>query len=157
MTAAVPVSSTTTATDATTTTSTRVCIKNLPPSFDEGNSNDSCFKNRNCRFGLPIRKRYCVVRRHGTSRKIAFVGLTTPEQAAHVVHYFHKSFCLTSRLIVELAISKQATDKPRPWSKLSKTTAAAATATAVTARTTTSRHESKSQSHLDNNDNTTML
>ncbi|KAI2491929.1 RNA recognition motif containing protein [Fragilaria crotonensis] len=110
--------SVTTVTTATTTTKTRVCIKNLPPKFDE--TKLQLFLLKESKIPLHITDIKILRRTDGTSRKLAFLGFSTPEQASHVVQHFDKSYCMTCRLAVELAISKQAPEKPRPWSKHSK-------------------------------------
>lgn len=62
-----------------------------------------------------------LMRQDGASRKIAFLGFATPTQAEHVVSYFHKTYCQSSRLSVEFAWSKKEDGQHRrPWSKHSK-------------------------------------
>lgn len=96
-------------------TSTRVCIKNLPPSFtsfqlrdflqteykkrSDGSHNngdeDSKLVVTDCRVLMhPVKK---------LSRRMAFCGFQTTEMAQRVIDLFDQSFALTSRLSVEPA------------------------------------------------------
>jgi multiple RNA-binding domain-containing protein 1 len=111
---------------------TRVCIKNLPSSFDENSvkkhllSNSS---NSNTTTELIITDCKLLRTKDGKSRKVAFVGFKTPEMATFVVNYFHQTFALTSKLSVDHAFMKKQIDKDntnkdqnaeyRPWSKYS--------------------------------------
>lgn len=61
--------------------------------------------------------------KEGKSRKLAFLGFKTHEQAVRVVEAFNGTYAKTSRLAVELAFSKQLSAEEaghRPWSKHSK-------------------------------------
>ena len=96
-------------------TSTRICIKNVPPSFDEAKlksylqSGQPSLKLTDCKL---------LKTKDGRSRKIAFVGFKTQDMAQAAVSYFDKSFALTSRLGVSFAFSKKdGNDDYRPWSK----------------------------------------
>jgi multiple RNA-binding domain-containing protein 1 len=114
----ITLSESTSVTNGSKTTKTRVCIKNLPPTFDEKKL--QLFLLKESKIPLHITDIKILRRTDGTSRKLAFLGFSTPEQASHVVQHFDKSYCLTCRLSVEVAISKQAPEMPRPWSKHSK-------------------------------------
>lgn len=96
-------------------TSTRICIKNVPPSFDEAKlksylqSGQPSLKLTDCKL---------LKTKDGRSRKIAFVGFKTHDMAQTAVTYFDRSFALTSRLGVSFAFSKKdGNDDYRPWSK----------------------------------------
>lgn len=97
-------------------TSTRICIKNVPPSFDEIKlksylqSSQPSLKLTDCKL---------LKTKDGRSRKIAFVGFKTHDMAETAVSYFDRSFALTSRLGVSFAFSKKDGPKGdyRPWSK----------------------------------------
>ena len=101
-----------------TSTTTRVCIKNLPPSYDEKKLQSFLIKES--KVSLRITDAKLLRRTDGTSRKMAFLGFSSAQQASHVVSHFNLTYCQSSRLTVELAIAKQATELPRPWSKHSK-------------------------------------
>ncbi|KAK1748882.1 RNA-binding protein [Skeletonema marinoi] len=95
--------------------STRICIKNVPPSFDEAKlksylqSGQPSLKLTDCKL---------LKTKDGRSRKIAFVGFKTHDMAQTAVSYFDRSFALTSRLGVSFAFSKKdGKDDYRPWSK----------------------------------------
>eukprot|EP00986_Skeletonema_menzelii_P015693 scaffold12404_cov132-Skeletonema_menzelii.AAC.6 len=96
-------------------TSTRICIKNVPPSFDEAKlksylqSGQPSLKLTDCKL---------LKTKDGRSRKIAFVGFKTHDMAQTAVSYFDRSFALTSRLGVSFAFSKKdGNNDYRPWSK----------------------------------------
>ncbi|KAL7471201.1 hypothetical protein ACHAXS_011465 [Conticribra weissflogii] len=103
----------------TSMSTTRVCFKNLPPSFDE----NKLKKHLQSSSKDPLILTDCKIlkTKDGRSRKIAFVGFKNPEMAQNAVSYFDKSFALTSRLSVSLAFSKKEGPPPtseyRPWSK----------------------------------------
>ncbi|KAL3797922.1 hypothetical protein ACHAWO_001403 [Cyclotella atomus] len=99
-------------------TTTRICIKNLPPSFNESKVKQHLHASipslvlTDCRM---------LKTKDGRSRKVAFVGFKSAEMASQAVSYFDKSFALTSKLSVSLAFSKKdgppPTSEYRPWSK----------------------------------------
>lgn len=105
------------------TTSTRICVKNLHPSFDETKLKSHL---RNAQPNLHITDCKLLKTSDGKSRKIAFVGFQTASQAELAVSYFDKSFAGTARLSVSLAFSKKknqpaaAASEYRPWSKHSE-------------------------------------
>jgi len=107
--------------DTTTTTTTRVCIKNVPTSFDEKDLKKFLGKQK-----VTITDCKILRRSDGLSRKMAFVGFADETQAKYVVAHFHRTYCLTSRLIVEYAFAKNnnseknSNSSVRPWSKHSK-------------------------------------
>jgi multiple RNA-binding domain-containing protein 1 len=114
---------------ANATTTTRICIKNLHPSFDETKLKSHL---RNAQPCLHITDCKLLKTADGKSRKIAFVGFQTASQAESAVSYFDKSFAGTARLSVSLAFSKKknhhqqqqssssGASEYRPWSKHSK-------------------------------------
>lgn len=109
-------------------TTTRICIKNLHPSFDETKLKSHL---QNAQPNLHITDCKLLKTADGKSRKIAFVGLQTASQAESAVSYFDKSFAGTARLSVSFAFSKKknqqklssssaSTSEYRPWSKHSE-------------------------------------
>jgi len=107
------------------TTTTRICIKNLPLSI----TNESKLKNHllqqssSTSIQLQITDVKILKTTEGKSRRIAFIGFSTPTQASAAVSYYNKSFIGTSKLNVSLAFSKKKHSKEkseyRPWSKFS--------------------------------------
>lgn len=97
---------------------TRICIKNIPPTFTESKLRSHLISNSQ----IPLVITDCKILRtkEGTSRKIGFVGFKTSEMATHAISFFDKSFAATSRLSVEAAFSKSNQTDYRPWSKHSK-------------------------------------
>jgi multiple RNA-binding domain-containing protein 1 len=83
---------------------TRVCIKNLPLNFDEAKLQQFLLKE--AKSALMVTDIKVLRKSNGASRKVAFVGFQSSEQARHVVQHFHKAYCLTSRLTVEFAFVK---------------------------------------------------
>lgn len=99
---------------------TRVCIKNIHPSFDEAKLKNHL---RIAQPSLVITDCKLLKTKDGRSRKIAFVGFQSSSHAESAVSYFDKSFAGTARLAVSLAFSTK--KKPpiaefRPWSKHSE-------------------------------------
>lgn len=72
--------------------SSRICIKNLPPSITEEE-----FKKHFAKLHLTTDAKLFP------QRRIGFVGYKTAEDAAKAVRYFNKSFIRMSRIAVELA------------------------------------------------------
>ena len=98
-------------------TTTRICIKNLHPSFDETKLKSHL---RTAQPALLITDCKLLKTKDGLSRKIAFVGFQTSSQAEIAVSYFDRSFAGTARLSVSLAFSTKKKPQPsefRPWSK----------------------------------------
>ena len=97
---------------------TRICIKNVPPSYTE-----SKLKSHLASSSEPLTITDCKILRtkDGVSRKLAFVGFKDSKMANHAIKFFDKSFAATSRLSVEAAFSKNSHNtEHRPWSKHSK-------------------------------------
>eukprot|EP00559_Dactyliosolen_fragilissimus_P004746 CAMPEP_0184864338 /NCGR_PEP_ID=MMETSP0580-20130426/14552_1 /TAXON_ID=1118495 /ORGANISM="Dactyliosolen fragilissimus" /LENGTH=909 /DNA_ID=CAMNT_0027363069 /DNA_START=104 /DNA_END=2833 /DNA_ORIENTATION=- len=107
--------------------STRVCIKNIPPSLDESTlrrhlednlPSSSCMK-----AGLVITDCKMPKTKDGKRRGLAFVGFKNHEMAKEVISYFDNTFARTSRLSVQMAFSKsgvgmdQKQQDYRPWSR----------------------------------------
>jgi multiple RNA-binding domain-containing protein 1 len=105
-------------------TKTRVCLRNIPPHWDETklqqfllqssssssslsssltSSASPCITITDCHILRQTSKQQ--QQKSSKSRQVAFVGLATPEQASHIVHYFHNTYCSGSsqKLIVEYA------------------------------------------------------
>ena len=102
---------------------TRVCIKNLPPRTTEQDLkefilNEQCQHRKKQVSGntsddddrlIKIQITDCKILKNaqGKSRKVAFVGFRQPEQAAHVIEKFHRTFLNMSRITVEAATAKR--------------------------------------------------
>ena len=115
-----PEATTSGATASSSTSTTRVCIKNIHPSFDEAKLK---IHLRTAQPSLVITDCKLLKTKDGRSRKIAFVGFQSSSHAESAVSYFDKSFAGTARLAVSLAFSTK--KKPpiaefRPWSKHSE-------------------------------------
>ncbi|KAL9183533.1 hypothetical protein ACHAXT_004389 [Thalassiosira profunda] len=99
-------------------TTTRACVKNLPPSLTAAKLQAHL---RSARPELRITDCRLLTTKDGKSRKIAFVGFATPAMAETAVRYFDRSYVGTSRLSVSLAFSKkngpEGREGYRPWSK----------------------------------------
>jgi multiple RNA-binding domain-containing protein 1 len=82
---------------------TRLCVKNLPQHMTEPDLRQ--FLHRQIKTS-PITITDCRILKSaaGQSRRIAFVGLLTPEQADTAVQQLHRTYCQTSRLQVEFAL-----------------------------------------------------
>ena len=100
-----------------TNTTTRICVKNMPPAYNEEKlkslltSSQPSLRITDCRI---------LKTKDGRSRKIAFVGFQSTSQADLAVAYFDRSFAGTARLSVSLAFSKKtgpSASDYRPWSK----------------------------------------
>ncbi len=102
---------------------TRVCIKNLPPRTTEQDLkefilNEHRQQRRNQASEnasdeedgfMKIQITDCKILKNaqGKSRKVAFVGFRLPEQAAHVIEKFHRTYLNMSRITVEAATAKR--------------------------------------------------
>jgi multiple RNA-binding domain-containing protein 1 len=87
-----------------TTSKTRVCVKNLPPSATERDLRE--FFRESAIEKVEITDCKVLKNVKGKSRKVAFLGFRKEEQAAYIVSHFHRSFMGMSRLSVEHAIAK---------------------------------------------------
>eukprot|EP00934_Nitzschia_sp_Nitz4_P005479 Nitzschia sp. Nitz4//scaffold228_size32365//24691//27129//NITZ4_007909-RA/size32365-processed-gene-0.33-mRNA-1//1//CDS//3329542828//5469//frame0 len=87
------------------TSSTRVCIKNLPPTATEQDVKEHLKETSK----QPIDITDCKVLKNakGKSRKVAFVGFRHEHQAKYVVDTFHRTFMRMCRLAVEPAMRKK--------------------------------------------------
>jgi multiple RNA-binding domain-containing protein 1 len=105
-----------------TVSKTRVCIKNIPPRTTERDlkefllSEQSKQSRKTREAGndddegtLRLQITDCKILKNaqGKSRKVAFVGFRQPEQAAHVVEKFHRTYLNMSRITVEAATAKR--------------------------------------------------
>ena len=105
---------------------TRICVKNVPPSFDDAKLRRHILESgppSSATSNLTITDCRILKTKEGKSRKLAFVGFKTHDQAVRAVDAFHGTYAKTSRLAVELAFSKKASADEtghRPWSKHSK-------------------------------------
>jgi len=86
---------------------TRVCIKGIPPMYDELNLKRHLLQSSKKFDGdLVITDCKVLKTNQGISRKVAFVGFKTSEMAQFVISYFHRTYAQTSRLVVEAAVEK---------------------------------------------------
>ena len=82
---------------------TRVCFKNVP--FDTSQQLRDFILDRKKEWKVSQITDCRVLKgKSGQSRKVAFVGFVSTDLAQECVHYFHKSYCRTSKLIVEFAV-----------------------------------------------------
>jgi len=103
---------------------TRVCIKNLPPRTTEQDLKEFILNEQRQRqkqhnsannndvsddgiFSIQITDCKILKNAQGKSRKVAFVGFRQPEQAAHVIEKFHRTYLNMSRITVEAATAKK--------------------------------------------------
>jgi multiple RNA-binding domain-containing protein 1 len=89
-------------TETTTIISTRVCIKNLPLNYTSQDLRQFLLK------GMQSQSVQLTDCRVLTQRKMAFCGFANSQQAAQCVERFHKTYCKTSKLVVELALAPAA-------------------------------------------------
>jgi len=93
---------------------TRICVKNVPKHVTE-----SRLKEFFGQHGQVTDVRI-VKTKQGQSRKLAFIGFKTPQEAQMAVSYFHNTYLDTSKLAVEEAKPKGDASLPRPWSQHSE-------------------------------------
>ena len=94
--------------------SSRLCIKNLPPSLSDG-----AFREHFAQKGR-VTDAKIVRRKDGTSRRFGFIGYETVAQAEAASKFFHRTYLGTCKIVVEAAIAYGSTDIARPWSRHSK-------------------------------------
>ena len=92
---------------------TRVCFKNLPKKA----TTESLKKHLDSCGTWNITDVKVVKRRDGVSRRFAFVGFHTHEEALRAINFFDKTFFNTSRLKVEKALPVGDKHLPRAWSR----------------------------------------
>ena len=92
---------------------TRVCFKNLPKKA----TTESLKKHLDSCGTWNITDVKVVKRRDGVSRRFAFVGFHTHEDALRAINFFDKTFFNTSRLKVEKALPVGDKHLPRAWSR----------------------------------------
>lgn len=105
-----------------TTTSTRLCIKNVPPSFSSLQLRDYlkkeyCRRQQNNEELVITDCRVLMHPQKKTSRRIAFTGVQSAQMAQNVIKLFHQTFALTSRLSVEFAHAGNIKKKDEPEEK----------------------------------------
>ena len=95
---------------------TRLCVKNLPSTFtpDDIHRHFSTLPNTHLTDVQLMRTP------DGRSRRFAFLGLRTAEEAAAVQRYFDRNFLGTARISVQFALEKGNAQLQRPWSKYSE-------------------------------------
>ena len=101
-------------------TSTRLCIKNIPPSFTSLQLKDFLKKEYQRRQANNGKEELvltdCRVLMHPKkkiSRRIAFAGVQSPQMAQRVIELFHQTFAMTSRLSVEFAHAAAPTESKK--------------------------------------------
>ncbi|KAL3933802.1 MAG: hypothetical protein SGARI_003621, partial [Bacillariaceae sp.] len=75
---------------------TRVCIKNLPPKISERDLKE--YLSDKGKNAVQITDCKILKNAKGKSRKVAFVGFKSEEQAQHVVESFHRAFLNMTRI-----------------------------------------------------------
>jgi multiple RNA-binding domain-containing protein 1 len=94
--------------------SSRLCIKNLPPSLSDG-----AFRKHFAQKGR-VTDAKIVRRKDGTSRRFGFIGYEGVTQAEAAAKFFHRTYLGTCKIAVEAAVAYGSTDMARPWSRHSK-------------------------------------
>lgn len=94
---------------------TRLCVKNLPKSIDEGR-----LRKHFGSTGGEVTDVKLLKTKDGKMRRMAFIGYKTDAEAQEARSYFHGSFLDTSKLIVEEAKARGDAELARPWSKYSE-------------------------------------
>ena len=89
--------------------STRICIKNLPRNFTSQQLRQFLLKSPQKDDQL-LTLTDCRVL---TDRRMAFCGFVDATQAAAAVRLFHRTYCQTSKLVVELALPPATTAKDK--------------------------------------------
>eukprot|EP00762_Andalucia_godoyi_P001066 ANDGO_01970.mRNA.1 Multiple RNA-binding domain-containing protein 1 len=95
--------------------STRLFIRNLP----KNQTSESLRLHLTKTAGITLTDCKVLTTKEGQSRRIAFVGCTSTEDAETIKKQFHNTFVGTSKIAVEEALSK-GDDKLKPWSKHSE-------------------------------------
>ena len=87
--------------------STRVCIKNLPPRFTEMQLKQFILENVICSDGKPVRVNDVrILMRNGKSRKVAFVGFSDVDKASLCISRLNATYCGMAKISVEAALAK---------------------------------------------------
>ena len=81
---------------------TRVCIKNLPPSFTE--SDLRSFLIEQLKGDTKVTDCRILKDSSAKSRRMAFCGFLKPDQAKKCVERLHRSYCRSAKLMVEFAV-----------------------------------------------------
>jgi multiple RNA-binding domain-containing protein 1 len=91
---------------------TRVCIKNLPPKTTERDLKEYLLnQSRQSKEELQITDCKILKNEKGKSRKVAFVGFRSEDQARHVIRTFHRAFLNMTRITVEPAVARKDADQ----------------------------------------------
>ena len=103
-------------TTATPTPTSRLCLKNLPADYTEADITNH--------FSTLPDTQLTDVRLmrtpDGRSRKFAFIGLRTAEEADRVRQYYDRNYIEMSRIEVQFALERGSGQLERAWSKYSK-------------------------------------
>jgi multiple RNA-binding domain-containing protein 1 len=94
--------------------SSRIIIKNLPKYINEKRLKEK-FEEKGEVTDVKLLKT-----QDGISRRFAFIGYKTEEQARFAVKYFNNTYIDTCKIIVDLSKPCDDSTLPRPWSKYSK-------------------------------------
>jgi multiple RNA-binding domain-containing protein 1 len=104
---------------------TRVCIKNLSANITERDLKDYLLrKGINNKLDVTLQITDCRILKNekGRSRKVAFVGFRTADQAEYAVQTFHRAFLKMTRITVEPALArKEPAENERTLSSTSRT------------------------------------
>eukprot|EP00948_MAST-09A_sp_MAST-9A-sp1_P002063 g2063.t1 len=105
-------------------TSSRICIKNLPKYADEILLREFLTSSKTAvstlQTQLTITDLKVLHTKSGVSRRLAFVGFASPEEATEAIRCFNRAFFDTSKLSVEQAFPVGDQRISRPWSKHSE-------------------------------------
>lgn len=98
----------------TTKNCSRICMKNIPPSFDESKIIQHLLKSWEINFKnkkLTITDCRLLRNDQGKSRNVAFIGLKNHDIAEAFILFFHHSYFLSSRVDVQYAFPKYQRNK----------------------------------------------
>nr|CAB3488225.1 unnamed protein product [Digitaria exilis] len=91
--------------------SSRLCVKNLPKGADEKRLREVFSRKGEVTDAKVIRTK------DGKSRKFAFIGFKTNEDAEEALKYFNNTYIDTCKITCEVARKIGDPDAPRPWSR----------------------------------------
>ena len=101
---------------STPTPTSRLCLKNLPPNYTE----TDITAHFSTLPGTQLTDVRLMRTPDGRSRKFAFIGLRSSEEADRVRRYFDRNYIEMSRIDVQFALEKGSGQLERAWSKYSK-------------------------------------
>ena len=101
---------------ASPTPTSRLCVKNLPVHYTE----DDITSHFSTLPGTQLTDVRVMRTPDGRSRKFAFIGLRSAEEADKVRRYYDRNFIEMSRIEVQFALERGSGQLDRAWSKYSK-------------------------------------